>query len=272
MGTKHAIALRIAGVLIGGALLAARSAAAQPSSGGVVGETYHVELLGGLWNPTPSLVVASEQLGIPGTPIDLVADLGVARERFREFRFVGRLARKHKLRVQYLPVRYAAEAVLARDLVFNGVRYRLGVPVSAGLTWRTWRLGYEYDVVARERWLAGLILEAKYTDVEMRLDSPLAAEFARARGPIPALGGLVRAYPVSNAALTLELTAFRVPEQLDDDIRGQYVDLDVYGTLNFSQNFGLQLGYRSIDVSYLVDRDSGDLSLKGFYYAAVVRF
>jgi hypothetical protein len=265
---------RVGGAFLSGALLVASPAAAQhPMPGStVVGETYRVELLGGLWNPTPSLVVTSAQLGIPGTPIDLVADLGVARERFREFRFVGRLARKHKLRVHYLPIRYSAETVLTRDLVFNGVRYRLGVPVNAGLTWRTWRVGYEYDVATRDRWFAGFILEAKYTDVEMRLDSPLAEEFARARGPIPAVGGIVRVYPASNAALTLELTGFKVPEQIDVDTRGQYLDADLYGTINFSRNFGLQIGYRSIDVSYLVEQDSGDLALKGFYYAAVVRF
>lgn len=255
-------------------LLAASPAAAQgaPGPSSAAGETYHLELLGALWTPTPSLVVASEQLGIPGTPIDLVTDLGVAEQRFREVRVVGRLARKHKLRAQYLPIRYSAATVLARELVFNGTRYRLGVPVTAGLTWRTWRLGYEYDFLARDRWFAGFILEAKYTDVELRLDSPLAAEFARARGPIPALGGIVRVYPIGSAALTAELTGFKIPEQIDEDTRGQYLDLDVYGTLNFSRNFAVQVGYRSIDVSYLIEQDSGELALKGFYYAAVVRF
>lgn len=263
-----------AAFFVGSVPLVATPAQAQlpvPSSP-VVGEPYHVELVGGLWTPTPSLIVSSEQFGIAGTPIDLVGDLGVARERFRELRVVGRLARKHKLRAHYLPIRYTAETVLTRDLVFNGIRYRLGVPVSAGLTWRTWRLGYEYDFLSRDRWFAGVILEAKYTDVKMRLASPLADEFARARGPIPAIGGILRAYPAPMAGLTAEVTGFKVPEQIDQDTRGEYLDIDVYGTLNFSRNFGVQIGYRSIDVSYLVDQDRGSLTLKGVYYAAVVRF
>ena len=52
----------------------------------------------------------------------------------------------------------------------------------------------------------------------------------------------------------------------------KWVTFDVYGTLNFTDNFGVQGGYRRLSVEYRVDEDFGDLKLKGFYVNGVVRF
>lgn len=237
-----------------------------------IGEAFHVELLAGFWRPTPVIVVSSESLGIQGTDIDFVTDLGIEEKRFRELRLVLRPAKKHKFRLQYVPIEYTASPVLQRDIVFNGIRYRVGLPVDASLTWKAWRLGYEYDFVSRDRWFIGFIVEAKYTEVEVELESLIATEFARARAPIPSLGGIGRVYFLRAAALTFELTGFKLPEGLEEDTRARYLDLDVYGTFNFSNNFGVQIGYRSLDVMYLVEADEGNLKMKGMYFAGVARF
>ena len=52
----------------------------------------------------------------------------------------------------------------------------------------------------------------------------------------------------------------------------KYYDFDLYGTVNFTDHFGAQGGYRSFDVFYNVDEDEGDLKLKGLYFGGVVRF
>ena len=36
--------------------------------------------------------------------------------------------------------------------------------------------------------------------------------------------------------------------------------------------FELSIGYRRIDVNYLVDRDRGDFKMKGIYFGGVVRY
>src|SRR5262245_30092026 len=61
------------------------------------GETYHVEIGYGWWNPEPTIEAASEGLGIPPTLINFVDDLGIVKKRIRQMRFVGRPAKKHKL-------------------------------------------------------------------------------------------------------------------------------------------------------------------------------
>ena len=261
-------ALALGMSLGGGGLAEAQFQVSQPA----IGETYHVELFGGLWNPSPEISISSSQLGIPGSDIDVVADLGIVQKRFRELRVVLRPARKHKFRLQYVPATYEADAILNRPVVFNGVSYDLGIPVSTVAQWNTWRIGYEYDFLYRDRWFIGFIAEAKYTDVDIALDSLLASEFTRANAPIPAIGGIVRAYPTRAWGLTIEFTGFKLPEQIAESYRAEYVDLDIYTTLNFSDNVGFQFGYRSVDVQYQLDEDAGDVKLKGMYFGGLLRF
>lgn len=238
------------------------------------GETYRVELGAEFWNPTPEIVISSESLGIPGDDIDFVSDFGIEKKRFREVRLVLRPARKHKLRLSYLPMKYEVETTLRRTVVFNGIRFPVSVPVTAALEWKAWRFGYEYDVIYRSRGFFGIIAETKYTDVKISLESPIGplAEFSSAKAPIPAVGGIGRVYVAPNISLTLEITGFKLPERIDEDLRGRYLDWDTYGTVNFTDNFGVQLGYRSLDVMYRVDEDAGDLKLKGVYFGGVARF
>lgn len=245
----------------------------RPISSPATGENYAVEVSYGLWNPTPDFVISSEELGIAGTDIDLVEDLGIEKKRLGDFRVVLRPAKKHKFRIGYVPIKYEVEgAVLRRDIVFNGQLYRIGLPVNAKADWKAWRFGYEYDFFYRDRGFIGVVLEAKYTDVRVDLESPVVSEFARARAPIPAIGIISRGYLARNVSVTGEFTMFRLPNGEDDEYKGAYYDFDIYGTINFTNNVGAQFGYRSLDVSYTVEEDFGDIKLNGVYFSGVVRF
>ena len=116
------------------------------------------------------------------------------------------------------------------------------------------------------------MLEAKYTDVEATLTTSLDTEFVRARAPIPAIGFIGRGYVVPNISITGEFTFFKLPGHRRGLRRPNYFDFDIYGTVNFTNNFGAQGGYRSFDVSYKVENDNGDLQLRGLYFGGVVRF
>lgn len=242
----------------------------QPATG----EKYHVELGADFWSPAAELTVSSESLGIPGSQIDFRRDLGLTDQRLRALQVQLRPGRKHKLRLQYIPVDYTQTSTLTQDIVFNGIRYRLGLPVNSTLDWKTYQFGYEYDFIVRNSGFAGFVLEAKYTDVQVSLASPIASEFARARAPIPALGGIARYYVVPNIAITGEFTGFYWPDKAVASISGQahYYDLDVYGTLNFTNNVGVKGGYRSRDVGYVIKSDSGAFVMKGIYFGAVLRY
>ena len=202
----------------------------------------------------------------------LVDDLGIASKRLRRLNVVLRPARKHKFRFEYLPIKYEAEATVRREFVFNGQRYRIGLPVNTTAELETYRIGYEYDFVSRSRGYAGVLIDLKYTDVRVELASPIGLEFTSAVAPVPTIGFVGRGYVARNLAIGGEFNFFRVPDNLSDSYDGEYTDYDFYGLVNFNNNVGAQVGYRSIDVFYKADNDTGTLKFTGWYFGGTVRF
>lgn len=247
--------------------------AARGTSDRATGENYRFEIGAFLWNPTPDLAIQSEALGIIGTRIDLIEDLGLEKTRFTQLKAVLRPAKKHKLRFEYTPIKYEQpNGTLRRNIVFNGITYNVALPVATTLEWGAYRFAYEYDIIYRDRGFFGIVLEAKYTDVQATLQNVIDTEFVHARAPIPAIGAIGRVYVAPNISITGEFGGFKLPESIDEDYRAKYFDWDVYGTVNITDHFGAQVGYRSFDVFYKVDEDEGELKLKGPYFGGVVRF
>jgi hypothetical protein len=274
--------LAIAVCLFAGLAVASPAAAqygVRGASNRATGENYHVEAGIFVWNPTPDLVIQSESLGIPGDRIDFVNDLGIEKSSFKQYKITLRPGTKHKFRFEYTPIRYTADQTLNTTFVFNGIRYNIGLPVNTEVKWNAYRFAYEWDFVYRDRGFAGLILETKYTDIQATLSASFAGltdvEYTHAKAPIPAIGFIGRGYVAPNISITGEFSGFKLPEigkDAGDKYSGKYFDLDIYGTLNFSDNFGVDVGYRSFDVDYLVKTDSGTLKLKGLYFGAKGRF
>lgn len=235
-----------------------------------MGEKYHVEAVLSLWNPGLEAIVSSESLGIVGSDVDVKSDLGYTDKSIKEFRIVLRPGRKHKFRIARTPISYEGDVLLQRTIVFNGIAFNVGLPVQTEFVWNTWRFGYEYDFVSRDRGFVGFILEGRYTDAQLALRSPIDDEFTQAKGVIPAIGGIGRVYLNKRVSITGELTGMKVPEI--EGYFGSFFDLDIYGTVNFTNNFAAQAGFRTLDANYTAELDKGDLELKGLYFTGVVRF
>jgi hypothetical protein len=267
-------------ILAAAAPASAQYGARRASSNRATGETYHVEVGGTIWNPTPDIVLSSESLGILGTSVDFVNTLGIEQTKFKQLRLVLRPAKKHKFRFEYTPISYTAQKTLSTSFVFNGIAYPINLPVTTDLEWKAYRFAYEWDFVYRDRGFAGLVLETKYTDVQASLTAPVGVggtsdvEFTHAQAPIPAIGFIGRGYVVPNISITGEFTAFKLPEKAlnTNDYSAKFYDFDLYGTVNFTDHVGAQVGYRSFDVFYKVEKDTGTMTLKGPYFGGVVRF
>jgi hypothetical protein len=244
----------------------------KPLNDPATGESYHIEAAADMWYPSITATVSSEALGIAGSQIDLKRDLGVVDKRMSALALVLRPASRHKFRFEYLPIKYDAASTLNQDVIFNGIRYRVGLPVNTMVDWKTYSFGYEFDFVQKNWGFVGFILEAKYTDVQVSLASPIESQFARARGPIPAIGANARVYVVPNISITGEFSAFKIPDSIDNRYNAHYVDLNLYGTVNFTNNIGVKGGFRSRDVGYLIKADTGSFLLRGIFLGAVVRY
>lgn len=281
--TQNKPASRVYESLLSAALvvLAAAPATAQyrprPLNNPSTPESYHIEAAVDYWFPTADMTISSQSLGLEGTPINFKTDLGLTDQKFPALHLQLR-AGGSKFRFEYIPINYSQSATLKQDIVFNGQRYRVGLPVDSVLDWKAYRFGYEYDVLRRPRGYLGFILEAKYTDVSATLSTPPAgtragiSEFDRARAPIPAIGGTGRVYLAQNLAVTADISGFRLPSSVFKDASGHFVDVDVYGTLDFTNYIGVQGGYRVFDVGYAFETDNGSFTMKGLYFGGVVRY
>jgi hypothetical protein len=245
---------------------------ATPFHDPATGEAYHIEGAIHFWHPGPDLIVASSQFELAGTQISAADDLGITGKNITELRLVLRPAKKHKFILNLLPMSYTAQSSVHRDFVFNGQTFGLNLPVATDLKWNTWTLGYEYDFLYTDRWFVGLVVQAKATDVEVSLTSPIGSEFAIAKAPIPNIGGIARVYVVPNISVTGELIGIKIPDSVSPDYRAHYVDFDLYGTVNVTNNVGAQVCYRSLNVGYTIKKDSGTFVMKGLYFGGVVRY
>jgi hypothetical protein len=168
---------------------------------------------------------------------------------------------------------HEADDTVKRSFVFNGQSYNVGLPVQT-LANDTYRFGYEYDFLYFTKGFVGALIDLKYTNVNVELNSPIGSEFTKATAPIPTIGIVARGYPIANLAITGEMSFFRVPdnlaEQLDGD--GSYTDFDVNATYNFNRYVGAQAGFRRVNIFYDVDLDSGTLKFTGLYFGGVLRY
>jgi hypothetical protein len=254
----------------------AQYGAARATMDRATGETYHVELAAEFWNPDPDIVLSSEQFGRIGSDVDFVNTLGITKNKFRQLKAVLRPATKHKFRFEYIPIKYEAQRVIGVPFEFNGQLYQIGVPVTTSVKWNAYRFGYEWDFLYKSRGFAGVLVDVKYTHINASLDASTvgATQFTEARAPIPAIGFIGRGYVVPNISVTGEFSFFKLPEKAiqSEEYSGKYYDFDLYGTVNFNDHVGAQVGYRSVDVFYKVKLDHGTMKLQGPYFGGVFRF
>lgn len=257
------------------AIAAPRRADAQynapPLSGLAIGEKYHIELAGTLWNPTVFGSVSSAEFGLAGTALDFTTDLGFEQTRFKDLRIVLRPARKHRLRAQYTPIAYSGESVLQRTITFRGIKFDAALPIVSEFEWKVWRFGYEYDFIYRDRGFLGVLFEGRYTQFVASLDAPGRSEFTSAKAPLPAIGIVGRAYVLPSVALNFEVSGLKLPN-VDPKYEANYYDWDINGTINLTHNVGVEIGWRRMTTYLKVDTDEADMKFQGMWFGAALRY
>jgi hypothetical protein len=271
----------LCGALLATAVLLPTPAHAQYSapetSDAAIGEKYWVEVTGTLWNPELFGQISSEQFGLVGSTIDFTDDLGYTTTRFRDLRVVLRPTKRAKFRIQYTPVRYEAETSFTRNIVFNGIAYPVGVPIESSFEWKVWRFGYEYDFLYFSRGFVGILAEVRYTQMDARLAtnspaiSPRFDEFTTVKAPLPALGVVARAYPLQALAVNFELSGMKAPD-VDPNYQGNWLEWDVNGTFNITNNLGVSVGWRKTNTYVVIEDDLGDLKFQGLWFGAALRY
>ena len=246
------------------------------------GENFHVELGLMFWQPTPGIVIGSDSLqAVNATGVDLVQQFSIDKQRFKEFRAVLR-GGKNKLRISHVDMVYNETATLQQAVVIGGRPFNIAANATADLDWELWKLGYEHDFVKSAHGLLGFIAEVNFNHVVANLNASsqgfTASSLTDEKVPFPALGAVARVYPHKNVGIGAEWTGFKMPgfiaNKLTDTDNGaaHMKNFDAYVIGSITRYFGVQGGYRALSADYLLDTDTGDLEMKGFYFGGMVRF
>ncbi len=255
---------------------ATASAQYRPQAAGPgIAEDYHIEASYNWWNAEPSLIVNSEALGIIGSDVDLISDLGIQQHRLGKFNLVLKPSKKHRFKYEHLPITYTTDAFpVNREFVFNGQRYRVGLPVTTDVDFSNDSFGYEYDFIHMPRGFVGAGVNITLANIDVSLKSPIGTEFIVQSAPIPSFNFSGRGYVTPNFSIDAELKFFRIPESIERQIEGDgsFTDFDLHGTYNVNKYVGVQAGWRKTAIFYTTGEDTGDLKFKGMYFGGVVRY
>ena len=247
------------------------------------GENFHVELALMFWKPTPGIVIGSDSLrAVNATGVDLVQQFGIEDKRFNEFRTVLQ-GGKNKVRISHVDIVYNEAATLQQAVVIGGRPFNIAADATADLDWELWKVGYEHDFVKTGRGFFGFIADMHFNHVVANLSATsqgfTAGSLTDKKVPFPALGVIGRVYPHKNVGITAEWSGFKMPgfiadklSDLGDGGDAHLKNFDVSVTGSITRYFGVQGGYRALTADYLLDTDSGDLEMKGFYFGGLVRF
>ena len=244
---------------------------AAPAQAQVLPAEDHIVELGVMfWKPSPELTLSTDALAGTGiSEVDFVEEFGIEDKMFPEFR--AAIGRNHKFRLSYVKFDYAEDATIRRTFTFQGRTFTVGAPATADIKWDLWKFGYEWDFISRERGFLGAVVDVKYNKIDASVDSPVLRSTAATdvTAPVPTIGVIGRGYILPMVAITGEFSGISINR---DDFEAKFFDFDIYGTVSFGRNLGAQAGYRSVDVHYLSDEDTGDLKMKGPYFGGVLRF
>jgi hypothetical protein len=266
---RSSVGRRIAGGLMLVCALASPAAAQdlalQPS---------RIEAAAGLWIPHIEVTGSAEGNKIRGTTIDYRRDLGLADRPLAQVGATWRFTPRNKIRLQFLPIEYTTDArPLAFDVLFRGVRYPAGTPVTSAVTWNALRVGYEYDFILRERFFAGVIVDVDRTNITLRLTSAAADEAAPSSVPtLPAFGGVARFAIADWLTVSGELTGIKVPDRKDEEYGGHFANLEAGGLVRLAHHLGVHVGVRSINIRHLGESDTGTMRMTGAVVNLVIGY
>ncbi len=252
----------------------------------LVGEDYRVEISASAWFTIPSTVQYSDTESITntvngtatttvvnGTLVDFRRELGLSNQTFPEGRITVKLAPKHKLRGEYIPIFYKQTATVVNGFNFNGQTYKSGDVVESTLHWNEWNFAYEFDALTFQRGFVGAVAAVSSMNVSGAMANTVQSGTASVNILMPGLGVIGRFYPTEKISATVDFMGFDLPGS-DTSTHAHSLNLNGYLTYNFNKHIGAQVGYRLFDASHVWGSplNTGSFTIGGPYAGGTVRF
>jgi len=252
----------------------------------IIGEEFHVELQIGGWVTMPSTVLYSDTESftttvngtsttttVNGTLIDFKNALGLKNQVFPEGHITVRLAPKHKVRGEYMPLFYKQTTVIGADFKFNGQTYLAGQTVESTMHWKEWYVGYEFDPLVTDRAYIGGIVAVSSLNLSGATANAAQSGTASVNIIMPGLGVSGRFYASGRVSVTGDFLVFDLPGSATST-HGHIVNAGGYVTYNINKHVGAQLGYRFTDTSHTWGSplNAGTLTIGGPFVGGTAHF
>lgn len=175
--------------------------------------------------------------------VDIKDDLGLEDKNLNEFRAVLRLGGRHKLRASYTSLDYDGDVILTRAFVFDGTFFRRDDRTVTSMKGALWSAEYELDVLQTGAGHLGLLVGAKYLDVDSVIVQPEVGrrETGTQRAPVPVLGATGRLY-TGRISLSAEISGLTIGK------RGTLYDFEGQLRFHVTDRLAVGGGYRLLSV------------------------
>jgi hypothetical protein len=253
----------------------------------IIGEEYHVELQAGAWLSMPQTVLYSDTENLTvtangttttttvnGTLVDFKTMLGMKNQVFPEGHLTIRLAPKHKLRGEYIPIFFKQTVTsLPSTIKFNGQTYTAGDTVESTMHWNEWHVAYEFDPLVVDRGYIGGMVAVSSLNLSGATADAAQSGTASVNIIMPGLGITGRYYVSGNLSVTGDFLFFDLPGSATST-HGHIINAGGYATYNINKHIGAQIGYRFFDTAHTWSSplNTGSMTIGGPFVGGTAHF
>jgi hypothetical protein len=243
-------------------LLAAAPALAQAAEEDLpMSERYHVRLEYLWWSPQLDGQLQKGTAESEGTVLDAKADLGIRETTSNVLQGTLRFGGRWKLRGAWHRLGYDGDVAATKAFDYASVHVSPNDRVQTSLTGHEFTAALECDLMQRSIGYAGLVLGAKYFDVNTTV-AAIAADgrtvgrvIAQDGLPVPVAGVAVRLYPHERVSLEGEFSGFPAGSH------GHIWEATVAARGHLGDRLALTVGWRKLSLDGHTDRGSLKLGL-----------
>lgn len=206
-------------------------------------EHYRLRLEYVRWFPSLTGELQKGSGDVPGTRVDLKADLGLEDHSSNEFKGVLRLGARMKLRAAYTPLDYDGDVIASRAFLFDGTFFRRDARTVTSLKGTLWSGDLEFDFLRGGWGYLGFLLGARVVDVDTVIVQPEEGrrETGTLRAPVPVLGVSGRLY-TGRVSLSAEISGLTIGS------RGTLYDVEAQLRYHLTDRLAVGGGYRLLSV------------------------
>lgn len=176
-----------------------------------------------------------------------------------------RFKRKHHLLFGASPVNSSRSVTLNRTIEFQGVTYNVGTKVSTNIRSLAFPLGYQYDIIRRNRIILSFATQVYLVHTRASLSGTVTVngqtQARTASGsifaPLPVLGPRVRWYPMHSGRLAVD----GLFQGMSFFGYGNFLTARGTGDISLSRHWRLNLGYQMAE-RLRIDTGTNSIGIK----------